>query len=135
MSFVNNQIITTPVDQITWLATMMAIDGNIHKKEFEEIIDYGTKLGLEESRISKIVSNSIKNKKNLFQYLKLSDLPRNDDLMRALIRVVYADGKIAQQEIQMLKLVANKMQISGNDLKNLLEDEKRKFILKNQQKS
>ena len=114
---------------------MMAIDGNIHKKEFEEIIDYGTKLGLEESRISKIVSNSIKNKKNLFQYLKLADLPRNDDLMRALIRVVYADGKIAQQEIQMLKLVANKMQMSGNDLKNLLEDEKRKFILKNQQKS
>ena len=61
------------------------------------------------------------------RYLKVTNLPKNENLMRALIKVVFADGKIAKEELEMIRLVATKMQYTNEELKVILEDEKRKY--------
>lgn len=123
----NNQINIEPTDQINWLATMMSIDKDVNEREFKVIMNYGLQLGLSEEKIKRIVSTSIKGQDTLLRYLKLSDLARNDNLMRALIQVIFADGKIAKEELEMLRLVAVKMHFTEIELKQILEEEKRKF--------
>ena len=123
----NNLINIEPTDQINWLATMMSIDKDVNEREFKVIMNYGLQLGLSEEKIKRIVSTSIKGQDTLLRYLKLSNLERNDNLMRALIQVIFADGKIAKEELEMLRLVAVKMHFTEIELKQILEEEKRKF--------
>ncbi len=123
----NNLKNIEPTDQINWLATMMSIDKDVNEREFKVIMNYGLQLGLNEEKIKRIVSTSIKGQDTLLRYLKLSDLARNDNLMRALIQVIFADGKIAKEELEMLRLVAVKMHFTELELKQILEEEKRKF--------
>ncbi len=117
-----------PTDQINWLSAMMSVDKDVNGRELKVIMDYGFKLGLDEAKIKRIVSTSLKGQDILLRYLKLSKLSRNDDLMRALIRVIFADGKIAKEEVDLLKLVAQKMNFAEDELKLMLEEEKRNFM-------
>ena len=112
---------------------MMSIDKEINQKEFKVILEYGLKLGLDETKIKRIVSTSLKGQDILLRYLKLSKLSRNDDLMKALIRVVFADGKIAKEELDFLKIVATKMNYTNDEIKEMFAEEKRNY-LKNLQK-
>lgn len=116
-----------PQDQINWLATTMSIDKDINDKEKKVIIDYGLKIGLKEEKIERIISTALKEQETLYRYLKLSKLPRNDDFMRALIQVVFADGRIAKEELDFMRLVANKMHYNNEDFQKILTEEKAKF--------
>ncbi len=116
-----------PTDQINWLSAMMSADNDINQKELQVILEYGLQLGMSEEKIKRIVTTSIKGQEVLLRYLKLSRLSRHDGLMRALIRVIFADGKIAKEELEMLRLVAKKMNYTTDELKAILEDEKNKF--------
>ncbi|MBR4569347.1 MAG: TerB family tellurite resistance protein [Candidatus Riflebacteria bacterium] len=122
-----------PCDKLLWLAAMMVIDKNIHVNELKFIVDYGLKLGLEKRQIEQIVNMAKGQPDNLKLLLEKSALPKNEEFMRMLIRVVYADGKVVPEEIEFLKLAAKKMQYDGADLKILLEDEKEAF--RNRQKN
>ncbi len=116
-----------PTDQINWLSAMMSIDNDVNEKEYKVILEYGLQLGLEEAKIKRIVTTSLKGMDILMRYLKVVKLPKNENLMRALIKVVFADGKIAKEELNMIRLVATKMQYTSEELKSILEDEKRKY--------
>lgn len=122
-----------PCDKLLWLAAMMVIDKNIHVNELKFIVDYGLKLGIEKRQIEQIVNMAKGQPDNLKLLLEKSALPKNEEFMRMLIRVVYADGKVVPEEIEFLKLAAKKMQYDGADLKILLEDEKEAF--RNRQKN
>ena len=126
-----NQQFIEPADQINWLTTMMSIDKDINDKENKVIIDYGLKIGLKEEKIKRIISTAIKEQNTLYRYLKLSKLPRNDDFMRALIQVSFADGKIAKEELDFIRLAANKMQYTNEEFQKLLAEEKAKFLKPN----
>ncbi|MBR4571065.1 MAG: TerB family tellurite resistance protein [Candidatus Riflebacteria bacterium] len=122
---INNNI--SPTDQINWLSAMMSVDNDVNEKEYKVILAYGLQLGLEEAKIKRIVTTSLKGMDILMRYLKVVQLPKNEDLMRALIKVVFADGKIAKEELEMIRLVATKMKYTNEELKVILEDEKRKY--------
>lgn len=122
---INNNI--SPTDQINWLSAMMSVDNDVNEKEYKVILAYGLQLGMEEAKIKRIVTTSLKGMDILMRYLKVVQLPKNEDLMRALIKVVFADGKIAKEELEMIRLVATKMQYTNVELKAILEDEKRKY--------
>ena len=113
-----------PCDKLLWLAAMMVIDKNIHVNELKFIVDYGLKLGIDKIQIEQIVNMAKGQPDNLKLLLEKSALPKNEEFMRMLIRVVYADGKVVPEEIDFLKLAAKKMQYDGNELKALLEEEK-----------
>ena len=108
-----------PTDQINWLSAMMSADKDINQKELQVILEYGLQLGMNEEKIKRIVTTSIKGQDVLLRYLKLSRLSRHDGLMRALIRVIFADGKIAKEELEMLRLVAKKMNYTSEELKGI----------------
>ena len=116
-----------PCDQLLWLSAMMVIDKNIHVNELRFIIEYGIKLGLDKTKIEQIVNIAKDQPDNLSRLLEKSDLPKSEEFMRMLIRVVYADGKIAKEEISFLKLAAKKMKYEENELKILLEEEMKAF--------
>lgn len=113
-----------PCDKLLWLAAMMVIDKNIHVNELKFIVDYGLKLGIDKIQIEQIVNMAKGQPDNLKLLLEKSALPKNEEFMRMLIRVVYADGKVVPEEIDFLKLAAKKMQYDGTELKKLLEEEK-----------
>ena len=116
-----------PCDKLLWLAAMMVIDKNIHVNELKFIVDYGLKLGIDKIQIEQIVNMAKGQPDNLKLLLEKSALPKNEEFMRMLIRVVYADGKVVPEEIEFLKLAAKKMQYEGTELKKLLEEEKEAF--------
>ena len=116
-----------PCDKLLWLAAMMVIDKEIHVNELKFIIQYGLKLGLEKIQIEQIVNMAKGQPDNLRNLLEKSELPRNEEFMRMLIRIVYADGKVVPEEIEFLKLAAKKMNYDGTELKMLLEEEKKEF--------
>lgn len=117
----------SPTDQINWLSAMMSVDNDVNEKEYKVIMEYGLQLGMEEAKIKRIINTSLKGMDILMRYLKVTQLPKNENLMRALIRVVFADGKIAKEELELIRLVAIKMQYTGDEFKIILEDEKRKY--------
>ena len=121
----------SPTDQINWLSAMMSVDNDVNEKEYKVIMEYGLQLGMEEAKIKRIIDTSLKGMDILMRYLKVTRLPKNENLMRALIKVVFADGKIAKEELEMIRLVATKMQYTGEELKAILEDEKRKYRAQN----
>lgn len=117
----------SPTDQINWLSAMMSVDNDVNEKEYKVIMEYGLQLGMEEAKIKRIINTSLKGMDILMRYLKVTQLPKNENLMRALIKVVFADGKIAKEELELIRLVAVKMQYTGDEFKEILEDEKRKY--------
>ena len=117
-----------PTDKLMWLSAMMIIDKDIHINELKKIVDYGLSVGLSKAEIEQIVTMA-KNKPNdLLLKLKMSTLPKSEDLMRMLIRVAFADGKIAKEELEFIRFAAKKMNYQEDELKVLLEDEKEYFI-------
>ena len=116
-----------PCDKLLWLAAMMVTDKDIHVNELKFIADYGFKLGLKKTEIEQIINMAKHQPDNLRSLLEDSALPRNEEFMRMLIRVVYADGKIAPEEISFLKLAANKMNYEDEELKSIMADELKAF--------
>lgn len=116
-----------PCDKLLWLAAMMVTDKNIHINELKFIADYGFKLGLSKTEIEQIIHMAKDQPDNLRSLLEESALPRNEEFMRMLIGVVYADGKIAPEELSFLKLAANKMKYDELELKSLMAEELKAF--------
>ena len=106
---------------------MMIIDKDIHKNELKNIVEYGLSLGLEKTKIEQIVYLAKHQPEKLLHLVKTVDLPKNEQVMRMLIRVAFADGKIAKEELELLRFIAKKMNFLENELKVILEEEKNNF--------
>ncbi len=116
-----------PLEQVTWLTAMMITDGKVYKDEFRIILNYGLKLGLKKEQIEEFVSTLIKEKNNLLKSLKEAWLPKNDELMHNLIRVAFADGIIAKEELELIRLAAKKMNYNEQQIKLFFEEEKKNY--------
>ena len=117
----------SPADQLLWLSAMMIIDKDIHRNELKNIVEYGINLGLSKTEIEQIINLAKTQSNSLLHKLKISNLPRSEKLMRMLIRVAFADGKIAPQELEFIRFAAQKMNFQENELKSILAEEKNNF--------
>ena len=117
----------SPADQLLWLSAMMIIDKDIHRNELKNIVEYGINLGLSKIEIEQIINMAKTQSNSLLHKLKISNLPRSEKLMRMLIRVAFADGKIAPQELEFIRFAAQKMNFHENELKIILAEEKNNF--------
>ena len=103
---------------------MMLADGQIDPKEREIIDEYGLRRGIGKSQIDGLV-DEIKSQSNPVDYVANStDLPMELDLMRMLIQVAFADGKVAKEEIAMLRYVGKRMNLDDDQIRRLLTEEK-----------
>lgn len=117
----------SPRDQLIWLSAMMIIDKDIHRNELKNIAEYGINLGVAKPEIEQIINMAKTQSANLLHSIKLAKLPKNEKLMRMLIRVAFADGKIAPEELEFIRFAAKKMNYQENELKSLLTEEKNNF--------
>jgi predicted lipid-binding transport protein (Tim44 family)/uncharacterized tellurite resistance protein B-like protein len=109
---------------VKWTVAMMLADGQIDPKEQEIIYEYGLRRGVGKNQIDDIVKD-IKSRQNPVEYVADStDLPMDMDLMRMLIKVAFADGKVAKQEVEMLRYVGKRMNLSDDDVRRLLMEER-----------
>ena len=106
---------------------MMIVDKSIHRNELRNILDYGIKIGLERAEIEKIVTLAKDQPNTILRSVQIANFPKNDKLMHMIVRVAFADGKIASEELEFLRLIAKKMNYSNDELKAILEEEKRNF--------
>ena len=117
----------SPSDQLLLLSAMMIVDKSIHRNELKNILDYGIKIGLERAEIEKIVTLAKDQPNTILRSVQLANFPKDDKLMHMIVRVAFADGKIASEELEFLRLIAKKMNYSNEELKVILEEEKRNF--------
>lgn len=109
---------------IKWMIAMMLADGQIDSNEISLIYDVGVRRGMSREKIDSVITE-IRGQNSPVDYVIMStELPADDELMRAIIRVAYADGKIAKSEVEMLRYVAKKMGMSEDNLKRLLTEER-----------
>ena len=103
---------------------MMLADGQIDSKEIALIYDLGDKRGISRDEIDLMVSD-IKCQSSPVDYIANStSVPMDEELMRVIIRVAYADGKLAKGEIALLRYLGKKMQMSEERMKVLLSEER-----------
>ena len=109
---------------VKWMIAMMLADGQIDSKEIALIYDLGDKRGISRDEIDLMVSD-IKCQSSPVDYITNStSVPMDEELMRVIIRVAYADGKLAKGEIALLRYLGKKMQMSEERMKVLLSEER-----------
>ena len=112
---------------VKWTVAMMLADGKIDQKEQDIIYEYGLRRGIGKNQIDSIVEE-IKSQSSPVDYVAEStDLPMELDLMRMLIQVAFADGKVAKEEIEMLRYVGKRMNLDDNQIRRLLTEERMKL--------
>ena len=109
---------------LKWTIAMMLADGQIDPKEREIIDEYGLRRGIVKSQIDSLVQE-IKSHSSPVDYVAEStDLPMELDLMRMLIQVAFADGKVAKEEIAMLRYVGKRMNLDEDQIRRMLTEER-----------
>lgn len=116
-----------PSEQLLFLSAMMVVDKSIHRNELKIIVDYGVQMGMERAEIERIVTFAKAQPDKVLRSAQLAAVPKNNVLMHMIVRVAFADGKIASEELEFLRLIAKKMKYSNEELKVILEEEKRNF--------
>ena len=109
---------------IKWTVAMMLADGIIDAKEQEIIYEYGLRRGIGKDKINSIVEE-IRSHDSPVEYVaETTDLPMDDELIRMIVRVAFADGKVVKQEIDMLRFVGKKLNLTDTQIRNILAEEK-----------
>ena len=110
---------------IKWTIAMMLADGVIDPSEQEIIYEYGLRCGMDKVSIDSMV-DIIKVQKSPVEYVSMTtDLPENTlDLIRLLVRVAYADGKVTKEEVAMLRYVGQRLNMSEDQIKKILTEER-----------
>ena len=117
----------SPEDQVKWLIGMMLVDNNVNKIEFAVICDYAAKLGISNEKVGLLVKELMSHKGTIDYLINNVPLVQNVDLMQALVRVAFADGKIAKEELGFIRYLAKRMNIGEIKLKELFEIEKNRL--------
>lgn len=107
--------------RITWMLAMMLADGVIDQREramISRICQTRTFIGKQEI---KRTINSLQAQANPVEYaINNSAIPNNLTLLKCLINIAAADGKISDEEIDLLQKVAAKMNVQPNILRDMI---------------
>ncbi len=113
---------------VKWTIAMMLADGVIDAKEREIIDEYGLRRGIGKEKIDNLVEE-IRTHSSPVEYVaETTDLPMDDELIRMLVRVAFADGKVVKQEIDMLRFVGKKLNLNDTQIRNILAEEKMRLF-------
>ena len=117
-----------PSDKIKWLLAMMMSNGGEEASKKAAIIMYATDICFDIKKIDTFIKEMKKQDNPIEELARNSELPLNHDLMKNLIIVALANGKITQEELIIIKFVANKMNMPEDELKTMFEEERSKYL-------
>lgn len=105
--------------QLRNLVVMALADGSLGEREVNLVADHCVDLGLDEYDLQKAVEFGLGDDAAL-------ELPNEDSerkgLIRDLIRMMAADGKLEEGEKRLFALAAAKMSLSATDVEQLIDE-------------
>ena len=108
-------------DIIRITVAMMLADGNIDVRErqlIQEICSKRTRISTRE--LECIIASTLRMSNPVDYTLNTIAIPNNLALLKVLINIAASDGNISDPEIQMLRKVASKMQVSPKALRDMI---------------
>ena len=107
-----------PIDQFKNLVVMAAADRSFSSEEIQYLVMRANKLGLSEEEFKTCLDFAMSGEGSI-------DLPNSEadrkELLTGLIRMMAADGVLADVEKEMFAIAAAKMDISAEDLNALID--------------
>ena len=113
------------IELLRWTVAMMLADGQIDSKEMLMIRDLAGKRNVPEARLQQIIDEFKAAPNPVAHVMQTSKIAADTELLRHIARVALADGKLTPEETDMLKLVSNKLGLSGLDIDMLLKRERK----------
>ena len=99
----------TGEDLIKMSIAIMLADGIIHKNELSAILDIASKKKIEPERVKDYIKE-IQSQPNPIDYvLKNTNIPKDMTLLLLLVNIAASDGKITDDEAELLYTIADKM--------------------------
>lgn len=112
---------------LKWTIAMMLADGVIDNKELVIVYDLALRRGISRGQCDQYIEEIKAQPVPLEYVINSTDLPASMELLRSLIRVAFADGKLTSEEVDMLKYVGRKMNMSDSQMRDLLKTERERL--------
>ena len=109
----------TQTQHLRNLIVMAVADGSLGQREVHLIADRCVELGLSESDLQSAISYAMQDDASLSLP---AGLPERQALMKDLIRVMAADGHLAETEKRLFALAAARMNLTGEKLDALINE-------------
>ena len=110
------------IDLLSITVAMMVADGVIDDSEMSIVNDIRKARNISENELNKIIDRLFKSSDPVKFVLDTTAIRLDENLIKLLVTIAVADGKIDSTEVEMLNKVANKMGISQNRLRDLINE-------------
>ena len=115
----SDQSFTKQQRQLRNLVVMALADGSLGEREVNMVADRCQELGLGESDLQKALEFGLGDE----AAIELpTDVSGRNELMKDLIRMMAADGRLDESEKRLFALAAVKMNLSKDELDQLIDD-------------
>ena len=101
------------------LVLMAFVDGSLGEREVNLVADRCVELGLDDYDLAHAIKSGLSEAATLEVP---SDVSERESLMRDLIRMMAADGRLDESEKRLFALAAAKMSISAADVERLIDE-------------
>lgn len=115
------------LEMIRWAIGMMLADGIVEQSEIDYIGELSQKYSITKNQISGIIQEISSQPNSVDYVMRTSTVTNSRELLRCLITMAMADGKISKEEMQMLKEIANNSNIVESEFTNILQEEKKRL--------
>ncbi len=106
------------LDHLKNLVIMAAADGNLNEQEIALLVDRCSALGLQEEDLEKAIAFALSGEAKLRFPV---DRAEQNRMLADLMRMMAADGKLAEVEKRLFALAAAKMGIEKSELETLID--------------
>ncbi len=105
--------------QLRNLVVMAFADGQLGEREVHLVADRCAELGLNEHDLQKAIEYGLGDD----AAIELPETPRErDELLKDMIRMMAADGRLEEGEKRLFALAAAKMQMTNADVERLIDE-------------
>lgn len=123
----NEQPVISGVELVRYTVSMMLADGQIDHREIELVKELAARLDINEQKLQMIISDLQASPNPVDYVVETSQYQPDRELMARLARVALADGKLEKAEVEMLKKVGEKIQLTPYEVDQMLKAERAKM--------
>ncbi len=107
------------LDQLKNLVIMAAADGSLSEHEIAYLVDRCAELGLDEEDLESAIAFALSDQASI----RLADGKGNQlEMLKDLVRMMGADGRLSEVEKRLFALAAAKMGISRVEINSLIDE-------------
>lgn len=110
------------IDLLSITVAMMLADGILDDREMNIIHNIRKARNISENELNQIINRLFKSPDPVKLVLDTTAIKLDENLMKLLITIAAADGKIDHTEVDMLNKVAGKMGLSQNRLRDMINE-------------